>query len=207
MLSTGLWRWYINITITILDIIHRPVFYLKQNPVSRTSWTNERRNFVIINYVCNSTEVNTKVQESVWTVVEHDVPREHLPPVALSGVVRVHEAPVNYRTTTFKGAVPTCIERTAIAACNIVFQLPVALSCLLSHSLTHLHFHSLYILEHVSVHPAGFRQLSCSWHCHAVFVYSKHISKHSVASFTHRTNLVWAALFYSVLSLRCSRIL
>jgi hypothetical protein len=29
MLSTGLWRWYINITITILDIIHRPVFYLK----------------------------------------------------------------------------------------------------------------------------------------------------------------------------------
>jgi hypothetical protein len=28
MLSTGLWRWYINITITILDIIHHPVFYL-----------------------------------------------------------------------------------------------------------------------------------------------------------------------------------
>jgi hypothetical protein len=27
--STGLWRWYINITITIMDIIHRPVFYLK----------------------------------------------------------------------------------------------------------------------------------------------------------------------------------
>jgi hypothetical protein len=25
-----LWRWYINITITILDIIHRLVFYLKQ---------------------------------------------------------------------------------------------------------------------------------------------------------------------------------
>jgi hypothetical protein len=24
-------RWYINITITILDIIHRPVFYLKLN--------------------------------------------------------------------------------------------------------------------------------------------------------------------------------
>jgi hypothetical protein len=31
MLSTGLWRWYINITITILDIIHCPVFYLKLN--------------------------------------------------------------------------------------------------------------------------------------------------------------------------------
>jgi hypothetical protein len=31
VLSIGLWRWYINITITILDIIHRPVFYLKLN--------------------------------------------------------------------------------------------------------------------------------------------------------------------------------
>jgi hypothetical protein len=29
--SIGLWRWYINITVTILDIIHRPVFYLKLN--------------------------------------------------------------------------------------------------------------------------------------------------------------------------------
>jgi hypothetical protein len=27
----GLWRCYINITITILDIIHRPAFYLKLN--------------------------------------------------------------------------------------------------------------------------------------------------------------------------------
>jgi hypothetical protein len=31
MLSIGLWRLYINITITILDIILRPVFYLKLN--------------------------------------------------------------------------------------------------------------------------------------------------------------------------------
>jgi hypothetical protein len=31
MLSTGLLRWYINITITILDVIHRPVFYLNLN--------------------------------------------------------------------------------------------------------------------------------------------------------------------------------
>jgi hypothetical protein len=33
MLSIGLWRWYeyINITITILDIMHHPVFYLKLN--------------------------------------------------------------------------------------------------------------------------------------------------------------------------------
>jgi hypothetical protein len=29
MLSIGLWQWYINITITILHIIHRPAFYLK----------------------------------------------------------------------------------------------------------------------------------------------------------------------------------
>jgi hypothetical protein len=28
--SIGLWRRYIIITIAILDIIHRPVFYLKQ---------------------------------------------------------------------------------------------------------------------------------------------------------------------------------
>jgi hypothetical protein len=28
MLSIGLWRWYINMIITIMDIIHRPVFYL-----------------------------------------------------------------------------------------------------------------------------------------------------------------------------------
>jgi hypothetical protein len=31
MLPTGLWRWYINVTITILYIIHRPVFYLELN--------------------------------------------------------------------------------------------------------------------------------------------------------------------------------
>jgi hypothetical protein len=31
MLPVGLWRWYISITIIILDIIYRPVFYLKHN--------------------------------------------------------------------------------------------------------------------------------------------------------------------------------
>jgi hypothetical protein len=36
MLSVGLWRWYINIIITILDIICRPVFYL--NYVSETGF-------------------------------------------------------------------------------------------------------------------------------------------------------------------------
>jgi hypothetical protein len=30
MPSIGLWLWYINITVKILDIIHRPVLYLKQ---------------------------------------------------------------------------------------------------------------------------------------------------------------------------------
>jgi hypothetical protein len=34
ILSIGLWRWHINTTITILDIIHRPVFYLKH--ISKT---------------------------------------------------------------------------------------------------------------------------------------------------------------------------
>jgi hypothetical protein len=29
MISVDLWRWYINITITILDIIYRPAIYLK----------------------------------------------------------------------------------------------------------------------------------------------------------------------------------
>jgi hypothetical protein len=33
----GLWRWYINITITILEFIHRPVFYLKHK-VSETEF-------------------------------------------------------------------------------------------------------------------------------------------------------------------------
>jgi hypothetical protein len=35
MLSTGLRRWYVNITLTILDILHRPVFYLEHG-VSET---------------------------------------------------------------------------------------------------------------------------------------------------------------------------
>jgi hypothetical protein len=37
MLSIGLWRWYINIIITILDIIHRPVFYLSK-PKSKSHY-------------------------------------------------------------------------------------------------------------------------------------------------------------------------
>jgi hypothetical protein len=31
MLTIGLWRWYINVIITIPDIIHCPVFYFKRN--------------------------------------------------------------------------------------------------------------------------------------------------------------------------------
>jgi hypothetical protein len=37
MLFIGLWRCYINIAITILDIIHRPVFYLNHD-VSETAF-------------------------------------------------------------------------------------------------------------------------------------------------------------------------
>jgi hypothetical protein len=33
----GLWRWYINTTIKILDIIHRPVFCLKLNSTQLNS--------------------------------------------------------------------------------------------------------------------------------------------------------------------------
>jgi hypothetical protein len=33
MPSRGLWRWYINTAITILDIIHHPVFYLQLNSI------------------------------------------------------------------------------------------------------------------------------------------------------------------------------
>jgi hypothetical protein len=36
MRSVGLWRWYINITITILDIIHLPVFI--ENDVFQTDF-------------------------------------------------------------------------------------------------------------------------------------------------------------------------
>jgi hypothetical protein len=37
MLPIGLWLWYVNIAITILDIIHRRFFYLKQD-VSETGF-------------------------------------------------------------------------------------------------------------------------------------------------------------------------
>jgi hypothetical protein len=37
MLYIGLWRWYSNVTLTILDIIHRPVFYSKHK-VSETGF-------------------------------------------------------------------------------------------------------------------------------------------------------------------------
>jgi hypothetical protein len=37
MLSIGLWRWYINTIVTIQDITHRPVSYLKHN-VSETGF-------------------------------------------------------------------------------------------------------------------------------------------------------------------------
>jgi hypothetical protein len=48
MWSIGLWKWYINITITILDIIHRPVSYLKHMidnvPTSQETYTSQLQN-------------------------------------------------------------------------------------------------------------------------------------------------------------------
>jgi hypothetical protein len=37
MMSIGSWRWYINIIITILDVIQGPFFYLRHN-VSETEF-------------------------------------------------------------------------------------------------------------------------------------------------------------------------
>jgi CBS-domain-containing membrane protein len=42
MLSIGLCRWYINITIKIQDIVHRPAFYLKHN-VSETGFYQNKQ--------------------------------------------------------------------------------------------------------------------------------------------------------------------
>jgi hypothetical protein len=38
MLSIGLCQWYVNVTITILDIIHSPVFYLKDDVSEAGFW-------------------------------------------------------------------------------------------------------------------------------------------------------------------------
>jgi hypothetical protein len=42
MLSTGLWRWYINLATTILDIIQRSVLYLKHNVSETGFWLRLR---------------------------------------------------------------------------------------------------------------------------------------------------------------------
>jgi hypothetical protein len=42
----GGWRCYINITITVLDIIHRPVFYLKLNSTYRFVRTSLETHYV-----------------------------------------------------------------------------------------------------------------------------------------------------------------
>jgi hypothetical protein len=41
--SIDLWRWYINITITILDIIHRPVFYIEHGVQFQKRWVLNKR--------------------------------------------------------------------------------------------------------------------------------------------------------------------
>jgi hypothetical protein len=44
MRSIGLWRCYINITVTVVDIIHRPVFYL--NHTMNTVCTSKETHYV-----------------------------------------------------------------------------------------------------------------------------------------------------------------
>jgi hypothetical protein len=45
MLSIGVWRWYINITITIVGIIHRSVFYLNTRDLG--DWILSPTNIVL----------------------------------------------------------------------------------------------------------------------------------------------------------------
>jgi hypothetical protein len=59
MRSTGLWRCYINITITILDIIHHPVLYLR--PPMDNIRTSPKTHYV------SATEPNRLMQSiGIW---------------------------------------------------------------------------------------------------------------------------------------------
>jgi hypothetical protein len=71
MLSIGLCRWYINITITIMNIIYHPVFYAmfqRPNPVFETlhSPTKDRT----INNVQNCYKVKKKNKAIALQAVE-----------------------------------------------------------------------------------------------------------------------------------------
>jgi hypothetical protein len=46
MLSIGLWRWYINIIITILDVFHEPLFYFKLSSTYRFVRTSQETQYV-----------------------------------------------------------------------------------------------------------------------------------------------------------------
>jgi hypothetical protein len=57
MLSIGLWRWYINITITILDIIYRAVyrfeyfvilFFIAKNRIQNNCWERWKEKLLTI---------------------------------------------------------------------------------------------------------------------------------------------------------------
>jgi hypothetical protein len=48
MLSIGLWLWYINITITVLDSIHSPVFYLKRNVSDTEFFRRSKVEYVLL---------------------------------------------------------------------------------------------------------------------------------------------------------------
>jgi hypothetical protein len=45
LISVGMWRWYINITITILDIIHRPIFYYNSAQLYRFVRTSQETHY------------------------------------------------------------------------------------------------------------------------------------------------------------------
>jgi hypothetical protein len=59
--SIGLWRWYINITITILDIIYRLVFYLKHG-LSETG-------FCLPLQVAHLSKIHLKIESNIRNLV------------------------------------------------------------------------------------------------------------------------------------------
>jgi hypothetical protein len=46
--TIGLWRWYINVTLTILDIIHRPVFISNSTQLYRFVRTSQETHYVSV---------------------------------------------------------------------------------------------------------------------------------------------------------------
>jgi hypothetical protein len=65
MRSKGLWRWYINIMVTILDIIHRPAFYLKHK--NDNTCTSQEAHYV---YVTTPTGLWRRCINIIVTIVD-----------------------------------------------------------------------------------------------------------------------------------------